>query len=187
MDEADRHRLVGLLTDSSDQGAGAVLVEGHEHLASRVQALGHHVSIGSLDERRRQHDVEVVLLEARLRSRLDHVTETVGRDQCRLRPSTFDQRVGGECRAMDDLLDVAQVDAFLCGDLGNTVENAELRRLVGGEDLRRGIDGSGGALGVELHDDVGERAADVGADANTHVQTSVIRLATAARACSLRR
>ena len=118
-----------------DERAGTVLVERHENLASCVQSFADDVAIGPLDERGWQHDVEVVLLETALGSGLDHIAESVGRDECGLGTAPFYEGVGGERRSVDDLGDVAQVNVLLCSDAADAVEDPDFGSVVRGEHL----------------------------------------------------
>ena len=166
VDEADRDRLVALRADVFDERAGAVLIERHEDLASCVQPFADDVAIGPLNEGGRQHDVEVVLLEPALGAGLDHIAEAVGCDECSLGATPFDEGVCGERRSVDDLGDVAQVDVLLCGDTADAVADPDFGGVVCGEHLGRGV----AAVGHFDHD-VGEGAANIGTDANTHLRS----------------
>ena len=80
-----------------------------------MKSLGNRVTILTLNERCRQHDVEVVLLEAAFGASLDDVAETIGGNQGSLRAVALDERIGCQGRAVDDLFDLGQVDALLTG------------------------------------------------------------------------
>ena len=75
----------------------------------------------------------------------------------------FNQCVGGQRRAMDDLVDLSHVDVVFGGDLRDAVENAHFGAvLVGGEHLDRL------ERAVRHFDDnVGEGSTDIGTDAVT--------------------
>ena len=83
----------------------------------------------------REHEVQVVLLEAALGAHLDGVTEAGGGHQRRPGASATDQCVGGQRRAVDERLQVGQVGSGVGDDLVDAVENALFGGVVRGEDL----------------------------------------------------
>ena len=154
--------LVAAVVQFGHDGAGARLIERHEHVAVGVDAFGDHEAVLALDQRRRQHDVEVVLLEATLGAGLDHVAEPGGGDQRGPRAAPFDESVCGECCPVDDLGDLREVHAVAGRQRGDPGEDA----LLG--PARRQDLGGGERAVVTLEHDIGEGPPDIGADAKRH-------------------
>jgi len=102
-----------------------------------------------------QHQVQVVLLEPAFRPHLDHVAETLRGHERRLRSAAFDQRVGGERGAVDDLPDLPWRAPRLGADLVHAIDDGLLRRGMGRENL------GGDLRACSLQHDVGERPADI--------------------------
>ena len=68
------------------------------------------------DQRRRQLQVQVILLEAVFGPHLDHVAKTFGRDQRGLRAAALDQGVGRQRRAVDDDADLGRRNTGIARD-----------------------------------------------------------------------
>ena len=98
----DRHGLDLLRGERIDRARNAVVVKRHQHGALRIDALAHRQAQPARHQRRRQIDIEVVLLEAVLVADLDHVAKTFGGEQRGLGALPLDQRIGGERGAVDD-------------------------------------------------------------------------------------
>ena len=152
--------FVGALGQVAGEGLGLGFVEGEEHRAVGADPLCEDVAVTSLDEGSGQDQVQVVLLEAALGAHLDDVAEAGGGDEGRPCARAVDEGVGGERRAVDEGGEVGEVGTGLLYHLSDPLEDAAFGGVVGGEHLGRGH-----PVGV-LEDDVGERAADVGADAH---------------------
>ena len=150
--EADGDGLVAAVEQLGDDGPRRGLVERHQNLAAGVDAFGDHEAVLALDQRRRQHDVEVVLLEPALGARLDHVAEPGGGHQGRPGTAALDEGVRGERRAVDDLFDVGEVHVVAGGQRGDRGEDALLGSPACGQELV----GDERAV-VTLEHDVGER------------------------------
>src|SRR6516164_5130488 len=111
--ETVRHRLDLLCGEGVDCASDAGLVERHQHLALRVDALAHGQSQPARNERRRQIDIDVVLLETVFVPDLNDVTEPLGGQKGGLGPLPLYQRIRSERRAMDDQTYRAWPDARL--------------------------------------------------------------------------
>ena len=160
--EPDGHGLVSAVDQLRHDCAGAGLVEGHQRFAPRVEALADDVAVLALDERRRQHDVEVVLLEAALGTGLDHVAEPCGGHQGGARAGALDQGVGGQRGAVDDLGHLGEVDVVARRKLGHRRQHA-LLGTAGRQHLRRDE-----AAVFPFQHHVGEGAPHIGADTQRH-------------------
>ena len=156
--EAHRDALVARLAELLGQCPDLRPVEGHEDSARRVDAFVHDVAAVAREQRLRQDEVQVVLLEAALGAHLDHVAKALRRDQRRLRPAPLDQRVGGERGAVDDLPDRRGRGPRRRADPVHALDDRLLGRPVRGQHLRRGAP----VRTLEHH--VGEGAADVDAE-----------------------
>ena len=163
VDETDGHRFVPFRCDGFDYLLSGSFVERNQHFAPGIEALRNRVTILTLNERCRQHDVEVVLLEAAFGASLDDVAETIGGNKSSLRAVALDERIGRQGRAVDDLFDLSQVDGLLTDNLFDALQDSGFGAvLVRGEDLG-GLERTIG----QFDDNVGKRAANVGTDAVT--------------------
>ncbi len=126
------------------------------------RALGHVEAQVARHERRGQVDVEVVDLVAALARDLDRVAEPVGREQRRRRALALDDRVRDERRAVHDPRDLRDRDAV-------RLERLREDRLDRARGLVRRRQRLADRDEPVLADDaeIGERAADVDADAQT--------------------
>ena len=158
MDEADGDALVAAGAELLDQRRDLGRVGRDQHLALGVDALVEREPVGAFDQRRRQGDVEIILLEAVFGPHLDDIAKPLRGDQRGPRAAPLDQRVGGERGAVDHQVDVGQRDAGHLGDAANAFDDGALGRSVIGQDLGRGDS----AVDIERH--VGKRAADIGPD-----------------------
>jgi hypothetical protein len=98
------------------------------------------------------------LFEPAFGAHLDHVAETCRGDQRRARAAPFDQRIGGQRRAVDDLADLRRADPRLGADLMHPVDNRILGGGIGGQHLGR----MAGPRQFQHH--IGESAADIDAE-----------------------
>ena len=97
------------------------------------------------------------MLKPAFGAHFDHVAKTLRGDQRGFRTAPFDQRIGGQGRAVNDLANVASRDPGLGADLLNTAHNRLFGCGMGGEHL-------GGTKGrAGLQHDIGESAANVDA------------------------
>ena len=76
--KADRDRLDAVVAEAVGQRRYPSLVERHQHPAARVDALAHRKAQPPRDQRRRQVDIDVILLEPVLVPDLDRVAEPLG-------------------------------------------------------------------------------------------------------------
>ena len=109
------------------------------------------------DQRRRHHEVEIVLVEPAFGADLHNIAKAVRREEGRPRPTALDERVGGERRAVDDETDIGETDAGRSADRRHGVEDCLLGVGVVGQQF------DGEQVAADLHRDVRERAADVDA------------------------
>jgi hypothetical protein len=156
--EAHCHGLDLLRGERLDRARHAGLIEREENLALRINPLAHRQAQPPGDQRRRQVDIDVVLLEPIFVPDLEHIAEPFGGEKGSSGALALDQRIGGERRPMHDQPDLAGLDSRLGCDRAQSSEHARFRRLRGGEDLYRES-----PLG-RFQRDIGERAADVDAD-----------------------
>ena len=166
--EADDHRLHALRLEALGGGTRLGLVERGQRLARVERPFGRLQAQMPRHQRlvgRHEHVVHrgAHVLEAA--PDLDDVAEAARRDHPGPGAVAVDERVGGEGRAVDDALDLAHERA----QVGVAVARGGLGQRV--EEALRGVARRGVALELAqrarlVHDEaVGERAADVDADA----------------------
>ena len=159
IDEADGDRLHILGQQSLDLSRGIGRVEFALDAAFGINALVHDAPQVTLYQRRRLLPSNVVETRHAQRADLEHVAEAFGRDQPDLRTLVLQDGVGGDRRAVPNLVQ------------GQSRNLAALQHRAQPFDDRAGIvvDARGHLLGMDRplraeHDDVCERAADVDAD-----------------------
>jgi len=103
---------------------------------------------------------QVVDVVALLDAELEHVAEAARRQQPEPRAASFDQRVGDQRRAMQQLAHVGDRNAGCRADAANTVERAVGRILRRGQAL---VQRDSARRRIEQHE-IGEGAADVEAE-----------------------
>ena len=136
MDEADRHGTEAAGGDPSGNLLQGGFVERLQLLSLGADPAFDREAVLAWDERRRQLQVEIILLEAVLRAHLDHVAEPLGRDQRGLGAAALDQRVGGKRRSVDHHADIGQTDTGIARHDLDAVEYALLGRRVDRQHLR---------------------------------------------------
>src|SRR6516225_2862584 len=114
--QPDRHGLDVLGGERVDRTGDARFIEWDQQLPLRIDPLGDRQAQPARNERRRQIDVDVVLLEAVFVADLDHVAEALGGEKRGPGALALDERIGGERRAMDDHADFAGLDTRLGRD-----------------------------------------------------------------------
>ncbi len=77
--KADRDRFDALRDERLGEGGDTGFVERHQHPALGVDALAHRKAQTARHQRRRQVDIDVVLLKAVFVTDLDRVAKTLGR------------------------------------------------------------------------------------------------------------
>ncbi len=85
-------------------------VKRDHHLAQSIHTLGHRKPHLTRQKRLGQDQIQIVLLKPAFGSHLDHVAEPFGGNQGSLCPTPFDQGIGRQRRAMDDLNDLPGQD-----------------------------------------------------------------------------
>ena len=131
--KADGDAAHGLRTQAGNQGFNVGLGQGQQHLAACVEAFVHRQAQPTRHQRRRQVDVEVVLLIAVLVAHLDDVAEALGGDQRRRRPLLLDQQIGGQGGAVYDRGDGLRLHVGALQHLVHAPQHAMFRRLGGGQ------------------------------------------------------
>ena len=112
-------------------------------------------------QRRGKPDAQIEQVVAPLKSDIERVAKTGGDQHRGRRAPPLDERVGDECGPVDQRRDLGDGDAGLGGQCTNPLDH-RLRRIV-----RRGqpLMGHDLAGGVVEQGEIGERAADIDADA----------------------
>lgn len=158
MDEADRDRTEALLRYLVGEEFQRRLVQRLQFLALGVHAALDREAILARNQRLRQADAEIVLLEPVLGPHLDDVAKAFRRHEGGARAPALDQRIGRKRRAVDDQVELARGNAGLgCDDL-DAVEDGLLGLRIGRQHLRR-VDRA-----THIQDDVREGPADIGAE-----------------------
>ncbi len=153
--KADRDGLDAAFCEAVGQRSNAVLVERHQHPAARVHPLAHREAQAARHERRRQVDIDVVLLEPVLVADLDRIAEALGRQQCGLGAFALDDRVGRESRPVNDDRQFGGCERRFPQHDADRFEDGALRRRRGGQDL------GAVAASARFERNIGERAADI--------------------------
>jgi hypothetical protein len=121
------------------------------------------------NERRRQIDIDVILLEPVFVPDLEHVAEAFRREKGGPRALSLNQRIGGESRPVNDEAYLSRLDSRPGMDRTQYGEHALFRRLRRRQDLCRK------SAPACFQGYVGESAADIDADPDCrrggHAQT----------------
>ena len=160
IEQANRHRLHLLGEQRIDRTLGIGLRQRTLDSAGRVDALVDHLAQVALHQRLGLRPGEVIKLWHPQRADLEHVAEALGGDQADAGALLFQDRIRGHRGAMADFVDVATGEALLAKHLGQAIDDG--RCIIAG--ARRDLLGVQRAVRAEQYD-VGERAADVDADA----------------------
>jgi hypothetical protein len=100
--EADRYRLNSLGCKLIDRGYDAAFIEFEENLALGIDPLPDRQATPARNERLRQVDVDVILLESIFMADLDDIPEAFGGEQRCLGAFSFDQRIRRQGCSVDD-------------------------------------------------------------------------------------
>ena len=156
--EADRNGLDVLAGERFDGAGHARIVERHLHRALGVDALADRQPKPARHQRRRQIDIDVVLLEAVFVPDLDDVAKALGGQKRCLGALALDQSVGGKRRAVDDEVHVAGRDVRRGDHRAHDREYALFGRARRRQALR------GVTPLADFEGDIGEGAADIDAE-----------------------
>ena len=160
VDETNGHRAETARCNGVGNGLQRLFVEGQQFLPLRADAPFDCKAILTRDQRLRQAQIEIILLEAAFGAHLDDIAKTVCRHKGRARAAPFDQSIGGKRGAMNDNVEIGGANARIAGHNGNAVEDRLFGRAVIGQNLR-GIERA-----FAFERDVGEGAADISAKAD---------------------
>ena len=103
-------------------------------------------------------DHQVVMVEAFFVALFEDVAEAFGGDEGGPGALAFDEGIGGKGGAVDEDADIAGGEPGLGEDQADALDDAQLRRLCGGEDL------AAPALAACFQHEIGEGAADIGGE-----------------------
>ncbi len=156
--EADGDRLDRLRLDLAEDAGDIRLVERRDDCPLRVHPLGDAPAPAARHQRRRQVDVDVILLEAVLVADLDGVAKPLGGDQRGPCALALDQSVGRQGRAVDDDADIGGGELRRLQHDGDRLDDAALGRARGGQHL------GAEATPPELERDIREGAANIDAE-----------------------
>ena len=160
VEQRDRDCLDIVLADLLRDVANGVLVERRPGLAARADPLGDLVPEPAGDERPRALVLDVVEHRNPQPAHLEHVAEALRRHERGPRSEPLEHRVRGDRGGVDDAVDLVARDAA-GGEQGDCALDDAAGVVVG---RRQHLGGAHGAVVAE-QDDVGERAADVDAEA----------------------
>ena len=158
MEKADGHGLHIFLAQLLRQALQGGFIERHQNIAIGGQALLNREAQGSRHQRHGAVDHQVIVIEALFVALFENVAETLGGDEGGLRALSFDQRIGGKGGAVNEHADVGGLYARLFEDKADAFDDAQFRRLRGGQNL------AAPALGSCFEDNIGESAADIGGE-----------------------
>src|SRR6185312_8327383 len=111
------------------------------------------------DQRLGESEEKIIDVIALLGTDLEDITESFGRDQADGRSLAFDNGIGDERRAVNDLTNLGYGDAGSRDDVGEAVEGAP-RRIGGCGQAFVQADGGGGFV---EQNEIRERASDIDA------------------------
>ncbi len=102
------HRQGDVVTFSygGDQFASGCFIERNKHRAVGAHSFVEHITVAAFDERCREHDVEVVLLEPAFGAGFDYVSKPGSGDERGVSARALDQCICGEGGAVDDGVDL---------------------------------------------------------------------------------
>ena len=163
VEEADRNGLHAGGQEGVDRAGRLRLVERAHDLAPVVDALAHLQPPVAGNERRGLLPGEVVEARHAQAADLEDVAEALGGEEARAGALPLQDRVGGDRGAVDDLADHRRVEPLLREEPADALHDATAQVVRRRRDLRR----EDAALLGEEHD-IGERAADIDADAEPH-------------------
>ena len=158
--EADGQRLDPVTEQPIEDALDLRGVEGNLHVAAGGDPLGDFHAKAPLDERRRFLPGDVVETRHAETADLQHVTEALRRDEPGPRAPELEDRVRGNRGAVQDLAHVVAGHAGFVEQLTDALDDGAGVVV----DARRHLLRVDGPIVVQEHD-VGERPADVDADA----------------------
>jgi hypothetical protein len=165
VEQADRDALDAGLAQLPYALAHLLLVEGRQHLAVRHgDALLHGQPVAALDERPRlpgQLLLEREVVRLLVAGDVEDVAHPLRRDQPDLGARVRERDVGGDRRAVQEVVDLAERDAGLGAQIADALDGAARRVVRRGRDL---VDRDPARFLVD-EDQVGKRPADVDAQA----------------------
>ena len=135
MDQPDRDAFITRVGDAVRQRLDLGAVERVQNRPRGIDTLFHRVAHLARQQRFGKVEVQIILLEPAFGAHFDHVTEALGGDQRGLGPAPFDQRVGCQRGAVDDLREIGGRDPGLGADLMHPVDDRVLGRGIGGQHL----------------------------------------------------
>src|SRR5262252_5789223 len=159
-EEDHGHRLDAFRRELPGGSSDGALVEGHEHLAPRRQALHHLQASPPRHERRGPAVEDVVHPQEVAATDLEDVPEALCRDEAGSRPLALEERIDTDGGAVDDEATVGKTRARLVDAAKDAPQQ------VGRCAERLGVDDRTGCL-VQRHQ-VREGAADVDTDPECH-------------------
>ena len=160
VDQADGDRLDVFGEQGGDLGLYVFDVERALDAALGVDAFVDGASQIALDEGLGFFPRHVVEPGHAQRAQLEHITKALGRDQADARAFLFENGIGGDRRAVADLVDVAARQFRFREHFGQAIDDR--LRIVA--DAGRDFLGVNDAVAAQQHD-VGKSAADIDADA----------------------
>ena len=169
MQERNGHAGDAVLLEDRDRFLDRVLLERRVHAAVGIHPLGHRNAPVARHERRRMLPEQVVRIVAVAAAHLEDVAEALRREQADDGARPRQERVEPDGRAVEEVLgrsDTVLWDCSLDGVEDAVLRGSRRRRLLADADLA-GL--------VVIEDEVGERAADVDADARGHGSDSPVR------------
>ena len=126
-----------------------------QHIAVGVHPFAYHIAAIARQKRRWQLKVQVILFKSAFRAHFDDVAKALRCDQRRARAPPFDQRIGGQRGAVDDLVNRAGRNARLFAHFVQTLDNRIFGRAIGRQHLG-GMD-----LLAHFQHHIGECAANI--------------------------
>ena len=164
MQERDRNRLDAVALDHLPRRRHHCgLVQRHEHLPLEIHTLPDFAAPIAWHERRRRFEKQIVEVVTCFAPHLDHIAKALGGDQADGRAGPLDHRVGDQRGAVHDAVQIGGVEIRLLQQAIDAGDD-RLARIVRCRQQLAGVDEIAPRI---VQHEVGERAADIDADANS--------------------
>ena len=93
----------------------------NQHITGRINPLFYGITHLTRQQRLWENKIEIVLFKTALGAHLNHITKPISCDQCGFCPTPFNQCIGSQGCAMNDLPDLRGHDSSLGADLLHSV------------------------------------------------------------------
>ena len=161
MQEANRDGLDAVIDEAAQRGPHRVEIDRYDDAARSVDAFRDFAAVAARHQRLGEFEEKIVDIVTLLGPHLETVAKPLGGQKPDRNAAALNDGVRHEGGAVDDLVDLIERDAGLAGQFAEAVERGE-RGIVRRRQAL--VERDAAALAVIEHE-VGERAADIEADA----------------------